>query len=303
METVLLRCLGLFVVVAGGAGCWLGEGLPHGQKDMSAVPAQLEGADIVPKLGAQVPLELAFVDEDGAAVPLRSVMPRDKPTLLILGYWDCPMLCSFVLSAASQSLALVDGLEPGRDYQVVAVGIDPQESSLLAKAKQLTSTRELGRLRHTEVPLSSWRFLTAPRDPALTSAAHESPPARALAESVGFGYRWDPQTRAYAHAAGVFFVSPDGTLTRTLWGLQFRPADMRLAILEAGQGRVGSVVDRVLLSCFQFGPEGQYSVYVWGVMRLGGLVMIATLGCGLFALFRRDRRRERRRERLDHCTL
>ena len=282
------------VVVLASGGCFLGDGVPHQPKDMTATPAQLEGAEIVPKLGAKIPLDLAFLDEDGRPVTLRAVLPTDKPTLLILGYWECPLLCSFVLNATKDALGAVDGLEPGTDFQLVAVGIDPGEPTALARAKQRSYTRELSRVRGgAEVPLSSWRFLSAPRSPDLLDDKHESKAARSLADAVGFGYRWDEQTENYAHGAGIFFLSPDGTLTRTLWGIQFRASDVRLAIVEAGQGLVGGVVDRVLLSCFQFGPEGRYSVYVWGVMRLGGLAMVAALGAGLIVLFRRDRRRDR----------
>lgn len=288
-------------------GCFAFDDLPHAKpKDPTAVPPQLEGADIVPKLGARVPLELEFLDEDGQPTTLKAVIPSDKPTLLVLGYWECPLLCSFVLNATKDGLAGVEGLEPGVDYQIVAVGIDPTESAKLAKTKQQTYTRELARVRQVAtsrngsepqaVPLSSWRFLSAKPIAGLADA-HESPEARALADAVGFGYRWDAQTENYAHGAGIFFISPprgndEAVLTRTLWGIQFKSSDVRMAIIESGQGLVGTVVDRVLLSCFQFGPEGQYSLYVWGVMRLGGIAMILAMGTFLFVLFRREKRRE-----------
>ncbi len=301
------------VVVGGGllGGCFAFEGQPHGTKDLTATPAQLEGAEIVPKLGAKVPLDLMFLDEDGKPTTLGEVIPANKPTLLILGYWECPMLCSFVLNATKDGLAGVEGLEPGVDFQIVAVGIDPSEaqvgSAKLAKAKQQTYTRELARVRQAatsdpkEVPLSSWRFLSSPPVVGLATDKTESPQARALADALGFGYRWDPQTENYAHGAGIFFISPasrnaagatEATLTRTLWGIQFKSSDLRLAIVESGQGLVGTVVDRVLLSCFQFGPEGQYSLYVWGVMRLGGIAMVLAMGAFLIGLFRREKRRE-----------
>lgn len=286
------------VVLAGLLGACVFDDVPERQKDLTATPAQLEGAEIVPKLGAKVPLDTKLLDEDGKPVSLDAVLAKDKPTLLLLGYWECPMLCSFVLNATKDALADVDGLEPGVDFNVVAVGIDPTEGASLAKAKQQNYLKELAKVRGVaEVPASSWRFLSAPQDEGFISDKHESKAVRTLADAVGFGYRYDVQTENYAHGAGIFFISPDGTLTRTLWGISFRSKDVRLAIVEAGQGLVGTVIDRVVLSCFQFGPEGQYSVYVWGVMRIGAIVMVLGMATFLITLFRRERRRERELER------
>lgn len=289
---------GLAVILAFLAGSCVFDDLPQSQKDLSVTPAQLEGAEIVPKLGAAVPMGTALLDEDGNPVTLDKVIATDKPTLLILGYWECPMLCSFVLNATKDALADVDGLEPGKDFNIVAVGIDPTEGATLARSKQENYLKALAKVRGVpSVPTSAWRFLSAPQDEAFLADKHESKAVRTLADAVGFGYRYDPQTENYAHGAGIFFISPDGTLTRTLWGISFRSKDVRLAIVEAGKGLVGTVVDRVVLSCFQFGPEGQYSVYVWGVMRIGGIVMVLGMAIFLFTLFRREQKRERELER------
>lgn len=286
------------VAMTTSTGCFLFEGAPHSVRDESVMPPQLVGSEIVPKLGNPVPMNTQLLDEDGKLVALSSVLATDKPTLLILGYWECPTLCSFVLNATTEALGGVDGLEAGVDYNVVAVGIDPSETPGLAKKKQANYLAALAKAQgKPSVPASSWRFLTAPRDEGFLKDKRESTAVRRLAEAVGFGYRYDIQTETYAHGGGIFFIGPDGTLSRTLWGIQFRSKDVRLAIVEAGQGLVGTVVDRVVLSCFQFGPEGQYSMYVWGVMRLGGIAMVIGMAIFLFTLFRREKRRERELER------
>ncbi len=280
------------------SGCFIVDGVPHSVKDQNATPPQLEGSEIIPKLGNAVPMATKLLDEDGKLVALKDVLATDKPTLLMLGYWECPTLCSFVLNATTESLGGVEGLQAGIDYNVVAVGVDPSETPGLAKKKQANYLAALAKAQgKASLPTSTWRFLTAPQDEGFLKDKRESTAVRALADAVGFGYRWDVQTETYAHGAGIFFISPDGTLSRTLWGIQFRSKDVRLAIVEAGQGLVGTVVDRVILSCFQFGPEGQYSMYVWGVMRLGGIAMVIGMAIFLFTLFRREQRRERELER------
>jgi len=286
------------VAALSSSGCFLFEGAPHSARDESVTPPQLVGTEIVPKLGNPVPMNTQLLDEDGKLVALSSVLATDKPTLLILGYWECPTLCSFVLNATTEALGGVDGLEAGVDYNVVAVGIDPSETPGLAKKKQANYLAALAKAQgKASVPTTSWRFLTAPQDEGFLKDKRESTAVRRLAEAVGFGYRYDIQTETYAHGGGIFFIGPDGTLSRTLWGIQFRSKDVRLAIVEAGQGLVGTVVDRVVLSCFQFGPEGQYSMYVWGVMRLGGIAMVIGMAIFLFTLFRREKRREQELER------
>ncbi len=286
------------VALSSSAGCFLFEGVPHSQRDESIMPPQLEGSEIVPKLGNPVPMNTQLLDEDGKLVALSSVLATDKPTLLILGYWECPTLCSFVLNATTEALGGVEGLVAGTDYNVVAVGIDPSETPGLAKKKQANYLAALAKAQgKPSIPTSSWRFLTAPQDEGFLKDKRESKAVRTLAEAVGFGYRYDLQTETYAHGAGIFFIGPDGTLSRTLWGIQFRSKDVRLAVVEAGQGLVGTVIDRVVLSCFQFGPEGQYSMYVWGVMRLGGIAMVIGMAIFLITLFRREKRQEQQLER------
>lgn len=294
--TIRLPALAALLTLVVGTGC-LFDGVPHSQRDNTVTPPQLVGTEITPRLGNAVPLDTSLLDENGSPVTLRSVLATDKATLLILGYWECPTLCSFVLNATKDALAGVDGLEPGVDYNIVAVGIDPSETPGLAKKKQENYLAALAKAQgKASIPPTAWRFLTAPQDAGFLKDKRESAAVRVLAEAVGFGYRFDVQTQTYAHGAGIFFISPTGTLSRTLWGLQFRAKDVRLAIVEAGQGLVGTVVDRVILSCFQFGPEGQYSMYVWGVMRLGGIAMVVFMAIFLFTFFRREQRRERELE-------
>ncbi|HEY1101251.1 MAG TPA: SCO family protein, partial [Myxococcota bacterium] len=216
-------------VASTSSACFVFDDVPHGGRDETITPPQLVGTEIVPKLGNPVPMATKLLDEDGKPVALKDVLATDKPTLLILGYWECPTLCSFVLNATKDALAGVEGLEPGVDYNIIAVGIDPGESAGLAKTKQANYLAALAKVQgKASLPPSSWRFLTAPQDEGFLADKHESTAVRTLAEAVGFGYRWDVQTETYAHGAGIFFIGPDGTLSRTLWGIQFKSRDVRL---------------------------------------------------------------------------
>lgn len=247
---------------------------------LSPKPKALDGTQIEDKLGAKVPLDVKLVNDEGEAVTLGEYFSKEKtgkPVLLTLGYYQCPMLCSLVLNSTLEALKKVS-LDVGEDFTVVTVSIDPKETVALAKQKRSNYLSQYGR----EGAAPGWRFHVA-----------EEAEVKRLADAIGFEYRWDERAEQYAHGAGIFFVSPDGTLTRTLYGLSYGATDVKFALMEASRGEVGSVTDRVLMSCFQYTPDGQrYGVYVWGVMRLGGILTLLFLGTMLFVLWRRERRNQ-----------
>jgi protein SCO1/2 len=263
------------------------EGTSAGLVTQAApTPAELVGAEIVDKLGAKVPTDIALVDDAGASVTLAKYMGEAggrKPVLLTLGYYECPMLCTLVLNATLDALKEVD-LVAGRDFQVVSVSINPKDTTALAAAKRATHLKALHEAQpKVDVNGDAWRFHTTTEGEV-----------KRLADAVGFGYRYDPITKNWAHGAGIFFLSPDGVLTRTLWGLTYSPLDVRLALIDASQGRVGTVIDRILLTCFQYSTvEHKYSVYVFGFLRIGALLTLLGVGGALFAFWRKEQRAAR----------
>lgn len=238
--------------------------------------ALLENIDVVERLGETVPLDLAFRDETGKPVKLSEYFKGDKPVLLNLGYYKCPMLCNMVLNG------LVGGLQDlawvaGGEFRIVTVSIDPREGPELARAKKATYIKQLGKPQAAD----GWHFLTGSRDSI-----------KKLAEAVGFGYEYDTNRMEYAHGASIFFLSPKGKITRYLYGIEYEAKQLRLALVEAGEGTVGNAIDRFLLRCYHYDPHSRkYGVYVWGVMRAGGLLTFSFIAIMLFVFWRRERRR------------
>jgi len=236
----------------------------------------LRGIEIVDRPDAALPLEASFRDEEGRPVALRAYFQPGRPVLLALVYYNCPMLCTLVLNGVVDAVKQV-GLNTGRDFEVVAISIDPEETPELARAKRAHYLQALGD------PLAPprWHFLTGPPD----SIAR-------VAEAVGFRYRWDEATRQYAHAAGIFVATPDGHLSRTFYGVKYAPRDLRLSLVEASRGEVGTSMDRVLLACYDWDrSSGTYGLAAMRLVRLGSGITVLLLGGWLAALWRREVRR------------
>jgi len=240
------------------------------------LPKELEGVGITEKLGARLPLDLEFVDETGQTVRLASFFAKGRPVMLTLNYYSCPMLCTLMLNG------LIDGLRelkwtPGQEFEVVTLSINPLETPTLARLKKQTY------MEYYERPgaAAGWHFLTGrERD------------IRQLADAVGFGYTWVEARREYAHPAAIMLASPDGRVVRYLYGVMYEPKDLRLAIAEAGEGKVGSTAEQILLYCFHYdAEEGRYVIAASNLMRAGGLATAAIFGSWLFVWWRRSTRR------------
>lgn len=238
-------------------------------------PKEMKGVKIVEHLGDTLPLDLAFRDESGAEVKLRQFFDGERPVLLNLVYYNCPMLCNLVLNGAIEGLQDVD-YTPGVEFEIVTISIDHREGPELAAAKKKTYLEQYGRPEAAK----GWHFLTGERESI-----------QALADAIGFGFQYDPDRMEYAHGAAIFFVSPKGVLTRYLYGIQYEPKQLRLALVEAGEGTIGSTIDQLLLRCYMYNPDSrEYAFYIWGAMRLGGLLTIVLIAGLLFILWRRERR-------------
>jgi protein SCO1/2 len=238
-------------------------------------PREMDGVDVVEHLNDQVPLDLTFTDEQGKTVRLGDYIDGLHPVILTLNYYACPMLCSMELNGLVEGIKGLDWT-PGQQFQVVTVSIDPSEKPELAAAKKANYLKSLG----MDGAEAGWHFLTGEHDHI-----------KQLADTVGFGYRYDPAQKQFAHGAAIFVLSPQGKISRYLYGIEFPPKQLRLGLVEAGEGKTGSVVDRFLLRCYHYDPASRkYGVYVWGVMRAGGVLTMVLLGGFLMFLWRRERR-------------
>jgi protein SCO1/2 len=241
----------------------------------SAVPAPLREIGFDQKLDQRIPLDLTFRDEDGRAVRIGDYF-GEKPVVLAFVYYDCPMLCTMVLSAMTRTLDVLS-LEAGTDFEVVAVSFDPRETPALAARKK---AEHLQRLSPTNAA-ARWHFLTG-----------DEPAIRQLTAAAGFRYTWDEQTQQFAHPAGIIVLTPDGRLARYLFGLEYGPRDVRLALVEASAGRIGSAADAFLLYCYHYDPmTGRYGFVVMRALRVAGVATVLAIGSFIAVMVRRERRK------------
>jgi len=266
-RTIALIATALALVPAGARGQ-----APPGPGDR---PAQLEGIDLVDHSGDTVPLDVMLVDEAGKPVRLGDVLGQGRPVVVQLLYFDCPMLCSLVLNGFVEAAKELDWA-PGTDYDVLAVSFDPRDTPEVAAKKRENYAAALGKPGGT----AGWHFLTGKEDQV-----------RRLADALGFGYRWVPDQKQFAHAAGLFVLTPEGKISRTLYGIQFPAKELKLSLVEAGQGKLGSPLDKLILFCFHYDAEThRYAVVATNVMKLGGLATLILLGGFVTLLWARERR-------------
>ena len=262
-----------WVARAQGGGFTGTRPLPVPGQSATDKPALLNEVRIDQKFDSQVPPDLALVDEDGRDVRLGQYFGR-RPIVLALVYYECPMLCTQVLTGLVTSVAVLD-FKAGQDYEVVVASIDPGEGPGLAREKKAGYLERLG---HDGAD-RGWHFLTG-RQPEITR----------LADSVGFRYAYDPEIDQYAHAAVITVLTPEGRVSRYFFGIEYMSRDLRLGLVEASENRLGTAVDQALLLCYHYDPEaGRYGIAVMNLMRLGGVLTLAALGAFLFVALRRDR--------------
>lgn len=233
-------------------------------------PELLKEVGIDQKLNSSIPLDLMFRDEHGKAVTLGQYF-GSKPVVLSLVYYNCPMLCTQVLNGLDRSLEQIP-MTIGKDFDVVTVSIDPTDQPSLAEAKQAVY---LGMYNRPGSAVG-WHFLTG-----------EESQIKQLAAAVGFRYAYDPDSKQYAHASGIMILTPEGKLSRYFYGVTYPERDMRLGLVEASEGKIGSPVDEILLFCYHYDPHtGKYGLLISRVLQLGGLVTVLIGGIFLILLFR-----------------
>ena len=240
-----------------------------------ALPPSLRGVGFDQRLDEQVPLDLAFRDEAGRSVRLGDYF-GERPVILVLAWFRCPMLCTEVLNGLVRALLDIP-LSPGKDFTILTVSFDPRETPELAAAKKQTYIERLGRPGAEE----GWHFLTGDEEPI-----------RRLTAAVGFRYRYDERNDQYAHASGILVLTPAGKVSRYFYDIRYSPRDLRLGLVEASANRIGSAVDQVLLFCFHYDPaEGKYGLAIMNFIRLGGVLTLLAIGTLVAFLWRQERRK------------
>jgi protein SCO1/2 len=262
--------------LAGPARAQFWRAKDHGGAPPSDVtPLALEDVRIEERPGAQLPLDALLADGAGMAFPLRAAFDGRRPVLLALVYYDCPMLCGLVLSGMAKAMR-ENGLELGADYQAVTISFDPDEKPIQGAERRRGYLQSMG--RPDAGP--DWPFLVG-----------RGEVTRRIAEAAGFHYKRDPVSGEWAHPAAIFVLTPDGRVSRTLYGIDYPPKDLRLALVEAAGGKVGTSFDRLLLTCYRYDPASRrYEPYAMGLVRAGGLLTLIALGGLILRLVWRDRR-------------
>jgi protein SCO1/2 len=280
-----MRVRTLFLIVALGAvmpragraqdlGPAPGERVGAGLPSAAGMPELLQEVGLDQKLNAQIPLNLTFKDEFGRTVKLGDYF-GGRPVILTLNYFECPMLCTEVLNGLTGTLKTLN-LSVGKDFDVVTVSFDPRDTPERARAKKANYLERY----HREGAASGWHFLTG-----------NAPEISMLTRAVGFRYAYNKAVGQYAHASGIMVVTPEGRLSHYFYGIEYGPRDLRLALVEAGDHKIGSPVDQLLLACFHYDPaSGKYSLAVMRVVRAGGVATLLVIGGAVVMLRRRERR-------------
>jgi protein SCO1 len=247
--------------------------LQPGESVPNTKPSILDHVGLDQRLNQQIPLDLVFNDESGRAIQLRQYFGQ-KPVLLMLVYYQCPMLCTQILNGFTGAMNGIVRFNIGREFNVVTVSIDPRDKPADAAAAK---ERYLKRYRRAGAA-EGWHFLTGKKDQI-----------EALAQAVGFRYAWDPEIQQYAHASGIMLLTPQGRIAQYYYGIEYAPRDIQLGLIEASKGRIGNVVDQVLLYCYHYDPrQGRYGAAIFNVLRLSALATVLALGGFMLIMFRRD---------------
>lgn len=260
------------MLMLSGATLWAqAPGMPPS----STLESKDEGASQADRIGASIDPALTFTDELGRPFAFKQWFPGNQPVVLMLGYYQCPAMCGQVLEAAFTALSEVE-FEPGRDYRILSVSIDPRETPAEALARKQSFLPKLQKTGGDD----AWRVLTGPETES-----------KQLSAAVGFGYYWSNATNQYAHPPSLIFLTPKGVVSRVIVNTSFDPADVQLALIEASEGKLGTLLDRVRLNCLTFDARtNSYSLTAMTLMRIGGAVTVIVLALMIWAMLRKERR-------------
>lgn len=248
------------------------EGMPP----TSTLDTREVAADQLDTIGVTVDPQLTFTDERGYPFQLRQWFPGEVPVVLLLGYYSCPRMCGQVLGEAFQALSNVD-FEPGKQYRILNVSIDPKETPAIAKARKDLFLRRLAKIGGDD----AWRVLVGDQDNITR-----------LTKSVGFNYYWSEATQQYSHPPSLIFLTKEGKVSRIVKNTTFEAEDLRLALVEASEGKLGTFLDQVRLNCLTFDSRSStYTLTAMTVMRVGGVITVVVLGTMIWTMLRKERQR------------
>lgn len=277
MSRALHTTLAAALAFAPAAVAWAapapGDVAPAGANQVLA-PA-MHGIDVDEHPGLDLDRGLRFRDHTGKDVTLGDFLDGKRPVLLTMNYYRCPVLCNVQLNELTESLRQFDWTPGDEHFRIVTVSIDPRETPELAAQKRASHLEALGRGDDVD-----WAFLTG-----------DALNVRLLAAQIGMSYTYDPEQDQYAHPAVITFVSPEGKVARYVYGLSYATNDLKFGLMEASEGRVGSTLDRIILSCFHYDASlGRYGPFAFGLMRIAGFVTVLLIGTALLLFWRRERR-------------
>src|SRR5688572_5788705 len=243
----------------------------------TGLPDALKKIGIEQKLGAQMPLETEFKDENGRTVKLGEFFHKGRPVILAFVYYECPMLCNEVLNGLTGSLKGIS-LNAGKDFDVVAISFDARENEKpdLARNKKESYMKRYGR----PGTANGWHFLTGSRQ-AIDAAT----------EAAGFGYKWDEKSNQFAHAGGIMITTPDGKLSRYFYGIDYSPKDVKFGVMESADSRIGNAAEQLLLYCYHYDPAtGKYGLAILSVLRIAAVLMLFGMAAVGLVFWRRNKK-------------
>jgi protein SCO1 len=262
----------LWTAVAAGA-----QMIPDnvGQSSKGLPPA-LVNVKFDPQLNAQIPADVSFVDEMGSPVRLGQYFGK-RPVVLVFAYYTCPMLCSQVEQAVVGTLKMLS-FNPGTDYDVVFISFDTSDAPDAALKKKHEALARFAR----PATDGGWHFLTGTRESI-----------DAVTQAANFSYSYDEKSKSYAHASGILLLTPDGRISRYFFGVEYPASNVRLGLVDASAGKIGTPVDHLLLFCYQYDPtKARYSATILTVVRMGGVVTLFCMVLGFVIFRRRERHNE-----------
>jgi protein SCO1/2 len=264
-------CVGVLVCVSVWPGILLGQ-------RAEPLPEELEGVGITEALDAQLPLDAKFIDDAGREITFGQYFDSGRPVILNLGYYGCPMLCGLVTNGLMDALAGMDWT-PGQEFEIVTLSFDPKESQTLASLKKHNYIQQLGQPEAA----AGWHFLIG-----------QETDIKQVTDAAGFYYKWNEKRGEFSHAAALIICTPEGHVSRYLYGIMFDPQTLRLSLVEAAEGKVGSTMDKILLFCFHYdSTAGKYAPAARNLMKAGGFLTVLIMGGVLTGFWRRERRRKR----------
>lgn len=257
---------------------WIGGATRAAAEIEQPLSPEMRVIEVTDHRGERLDTGLQFVDHNGHTVALADYFDGERPVAFTLNYFRCRVVCSVQLNGLADAVAQLDW-DAGSDFRIVTLSIDPSESPTDATEKRSTIVESVGKGDDID-----WAFLTG-----------NELEIRAIASQLGIGYAYDAEQDQYAHPGVIVFVTPDGRVSRYVYGLTYDPLDVKLGLYEAGDGKIGGPVEQLFLSCFSYDPTiGRYGPFAMGIMRLGGSLTALILGTLMFFLWRRERRRTRR---------